>query len=153
MFELEDGLVQFTSVVVITVVCLMLFFAPRLCFAFNSVSALYKIILMVVIFIAGMAASRGANSGWDDFNVEYPGYNSKEVLTAMVYIIECYQGWDNANYVRLHMNTRSSLILTLSKVSGEISDCKRTLKWAGITAISILTCLNMLATLAFVCSH
>ncbi|KAF2108836.1 amino acid permease-domain-containing protein [Lophiotrema nucula] len=132
VFELEDGLIQYTGVVVITVVCLMLFFAPRLCFAFNAVSALYKIILMLVIFIAGMAASRGANSGWHDFNVEFPGYNSKEVLTAMVYIIECYQGWDNANYV-----------------SGEISDCKRTLKWAGITAISILTCLNMLVTLAF----
>ena len=153
VFELEDGLIQFTSVVVITVTCLMLFFVPRLCFAFNSVSALYKIILMVVIFVAGMSASRRANSGWDDFNVEYPGYNSKEVLTAMVYIIECYQGWDNANYVRIHINIRPSLILTLPKVSGEINDCKETLKWAGITTISILTCLNMLVTLAFVGSH
>jgi amino acid transporter len=99
-FEIEDGWIQFTSVVVQTVVCLMLYFAPRHCFALNSVSALYKIILMFVIFVAGIAASRGSDSGFNDFNVEYPGYNSKEVLTALVYVFQSFQGWDNANYVR-----------------------------------------------------
>lgn len=99
-FDIEDGWIQFTSIIVQTVVCLILFFAPRYCFALNTVSALYKIILMFVIFVAGIAASRGSNSGFNDFNVEYPGYNSKEVLTALVYVFQSFQGWDNANYVR-----------------------------------------------------
>ena len=86
----------------------MLYFAPRYTFTLNTLSALYKIVLMFVIFVAGIAASRGSNSGFNDFNVEYPGYNSKEVLTALVYVFQSFQGWDNANYVRSEYKTHGS---------------------------------------------
>ncbi|KAF2099470.1 hypothetical protein NA57DRAFT_55435 [Rhizodiscina lignyota] len=132
-FEPSLGLLNFTAVVIQTVVCLILFFARRLVFAFNTIIALFKIILMVFIFVAGMVhASRGSNSGFKDFNKEYPGYSNSQALTAMVYIILCYQGWDNANYV-----------------TGEVHRTKQTLKWARITSISIIGVLNTLATLAF----
>ncbi|KAF2234857.1 hypothetical protein EV356DRAFT_532407 [Viridothelium virens] len=130
--QLSLGQLKFTAVVVQTVVCLLLYFVRRLCFVFNSAFALYKIIFCLVIFVAGMIASRRSNSGFDDFDTQFSGYNGADSLTAMIYILLCYQGWDSANYI-----------------AGEIKDCKRTLKWSAVTAISILTCLYMLVTLAF----
>jgi hypothetical protein len=69
---------------------------------------------MLAVFVIGIRASRGPNSGFNDFNKEYPGYTTKGALTALVYIFESYQGWDNANYVsRIHpYQGRSRLFLT-----------------------------------------
>lgn len=107
-----EGQIRFTAVVVESVVCLMLFFARRLCFVFNSTFAIYKIFLLLVIFIVGMANSHGKDSGWHDFNKDYPGYNGVNTLTAMISIIFSYQGWDNANYVSHTTGARSSVMLT-----------------------------------------
>jgi len=114
--DIADGQIRFTAVVVQTVVCLMLFFARRLCFVFNSTFALYKIILLLFIFIAGMVASRGPNSGFNDFNEEYPGYNGVDTLTAMIYIIFSYQGWENANYVSEIITEMLCKVLTVRRL-------------------------------------
>lgn len=106
-----EGQIRFTAVVVESVACLLLFFTRRLCFVFNSTFAIYKIFLLLVIFIAGMANSRGEDSGWNDFNKEYPGYSGVDTLTAMISIIFSYQGWDNANYVSSGNVSRSSVLL------------------------------------------
>ena len=92
-------MVRFTAVVVQSVVCLLLYFARRLCFVFNSTFALYKIILLLFIFIVGMANSRGPDSGFRNFNEEYPGYKGEDALNAMLAVIYSYEGWDGANYV------------------------------------------------------
>lgn len=94
------GLANFTAVVIQTVVCLLLYFRRRVTFAFNTLFALYKIVYMIVLFAAGMNASRRPDSGWKDFGVTYPGYTSSQALGAMAWIILSYQGWENANYVR-----------------------------------------------------
>ena len=99
MSEISDGLVRYTAVVVQTVVCLLLYFARRLCFVFNSAFAVYKIILLVFIFIVGMINSRGPNSGLTDFNEKHPGYTSEDALNAMLAVIYSFEGWDGANYV------------------------------------------------------
>ncbi|KAI9709140.1 MAG: hypothetical protein M1820_003587 [Bogoriella megaspora] len=125
----QPGLHKFTAIVIQTVSCLLLYFARRLVFVFNTAFAVYKIILLLVIFIAGVVASRGANFGLDDFDTEYPNYSGVNTLTAMIYIIISYEGWQNAIFV-----------------AGEIKDYKRTLKWAAVTTIVVVTCLNMLAT-------
>ena len=98
--DIQDGQIKLTSVAVQTVACLLIFLARRLCFVFNTTIAVFKVLLLVIIFISGMAFIRGKTSELDDFNLEYPGYNGADALTAMMYIIFCYQGWDNANYVR-----------------------------------------------------
>lgn len=110
--DLSDGQIRFTAIVVQTVSCLLLFFARRLVFVFNSTFAAFKIILLLFIFFTGMANSRGQNSGWNDFNEEFPGYRGFETLTAMTYILFCYQGWDNANYVST-TKTLYGTVLTL----------------------------------------
>ena len=98
--DIPDGQIRFTAVVVQTVVCLLLFFARRLCFLLNTTFAFYKVILLLFIFIASMKASgERENVGFEDFDKEYSGYNGVDALTAMIYIIFSYQGWDNANYV------------------------------------------------------
>ena len=100
--QIPPGQLKFTAIVVQSVACLLMYFARRLCFVFNSTFALYKILLFLVIFVAGMVASRGPDSGFNDFNTKFPGFNGTDALTAMIYIILCYQGWENANYVRSH---------------------------------------------------
>jgi hypothetical protein len=63
-----------------------------------------------------MANSRKKDSGWNDFNTDYPGYSGVNALTAMVYIIFSYEGWDNANYVSY---------TTISDESGDVLTCRR----------------------------
>ena len=99
MSELSDGLVRYTAVVVQSVVCLLLYFARRLCFVFNSTFALYKIVLLLFIFITGMVNSRGPDSGLRDFSEKHSGYTSKNALNAILAVIYSYEGWDGANYV------------------------------------------------------
>ena len=99
MSEISDGLVRYTAVVVQTVVCLLLYFVRRLCFVFNSTFALYKIILLIFIFVVGMINSRGPDSGFRDFNEKYAGYKSVDALNAMLAVLYSYEGWDGANYV------------------------------------------------------
>jgi hypothetical protein len=96
---LDVRLINLTAIAVQTVVCLLLYFARRFTFTFNTTLAVYRIVLMIVLFVSGMMASRGPNSGLKDFNVDYPGYNGKDALSAMTYIILCYQAYENANYV------------------------------------------------------
>ena len=99
MSELSDGLVRYTAIVVQSVVCLLMYFARRLCFVFNSTFALYKIVLLLFIFIVGMVHSRGPSSGLQDFNEKHSGYRGKDALNAMLAVIYSYEGWDGANYV------------------------------------------------------
>ena len=99
MSDIPDGLVRFTAVVVQSVVCLLLYFARRLCFVFNSTFALYKIILLLFIFIVGMVNCRGPDSGLHNFDEKHSGYKGADALNAMLAIIYSYEGWDGANYV------------------------------------------------------
>lgn len=108
MSEISDGLVRYTAVVVQTVVCLLLYFARRLCFVFNSTFAFYKIMLLVIIFIVGMVNIKGQNSGLTDFNEKHPGYTSKDILNAMLSVIYSFEGWDGANYVRCSVGRQSA---------------------------------------------
>jgi hypothetical protein len=119
-----EGQIRFTAVVVETVVCLMLFFARRLCFVFNSTFAVYKIILLLVVFIAGMANSRGKDSGWNDFDKDYPGYNGVNTLSAMIAIIYSYQGWDNANYVSYPTAAELRIVLIFQRSPGRSETAK-----------------------------
>lgn len=97
---LDLRLVKSTAIVIQTWVCLILYFFRRPTFALNTIFAAYRIIFMVTIFVIGVAYS-GGPAGRKDFNVEYPGYNAKDVLSAFIYIIACSQGYENANYVSL----------------------------------------------------
>jgi hypothetical protein len=106
--DLPHGWVRFVAAVVQTVACLLLYFARRLCFMFNSVFALFKIILLLVLFAAGMAACHEPGSGLKDWGSTPPGAGGMNTLSAMIYVIFSYQGWEHTNYVSL-LSPKSTL--------------------------------------------
>lgn len=99
--DLDEGLIRFMLVIVQSVACLLLYFMRRLCFMFNSIFAVFKIVLLLVLIAAGVAASHKAGSGMSDFHVKQAGYGGINSLVAMIYVVYCYQGWEHTNYVSL----------------------------------------------------
>ena len=97
--EFDDRLLRFVAIVVITTVCLLLYFARRLCFILNNIFALFKVVLCLVLFGAGMYDIHKDDSGVKDFNERQPGSDPVSTIAAMVYILYSYQGWEHTNYV------------------------------------------------------
>jgi hypothetical protein len=98
--DIDDRLLRFLAVVVQTTVCLLLYFLRKFCFVANNIFALFKIILLVVIAGAGFRAATWPASGTSDFSTKQPDADIIDQLSAMVYILYCYQGWEHTNYVR-----------------------------------------------------
>ncbi|CRG91397.1 Low-affinity methionine permease [Talaromyces islandicus] len=127
--ELDKRLIGFIAITINFVTCLLLYFSSGLALALNRISAVYKIILMLIVFIAGAAASTKQDSGVHDFENTH-GSSSTETLAALVYILFAYQGWENANYV-----------------AGEIRAPKTTLRNGAGLAVLLVTSLYILVTL------
>lgn len=98
--ELDRRLIAFIAITINVITCLLLYFSNGLALALNRITAVYKIVLMLVVFVAGVAASSKQDSGASDFENTYSSDPTK-TLSALVYILFAYQGWENANYVRL----------------------------------------------------
>ncbi|OAL45369.1 amino acid transporter [Pyrenochaeta sp. DS3sAY3a] len=130
--EIDDRLIRFLGVVVQTVVCLMLYFLRRFCFMVNNIFALFKIILLLVIAGAGFRSARWSNSGTPDWGNNHPNRDTVDALSAMVYILYSYQGWEHTNYI-----------------AGEIKAPKETLRNAAFFSVTLVTVLYILASSAF----
>ena len=98
--DLDGRLVGYVAITINLVTCLLLYFSNGLALALNRLNALYKIGLLLAVFITGAVASREQGSGTQDFETTYSS-NLTQTLSALVYILFAYQGWENANYVRL----------------------------------------------------
>ncbi|GAM42072.1 F-box domain and ankyrin repeat protein [Talaromyces pinophilus] len=96
--DLDGRLVGYIAITINVATCLFLYFSNGLALALNRLNALYKIGLLLAVFIAGAVASREPDSGIRDFDTKYSS-NSTQTLSALVYILFAYQGWENANYV------------------------------------------------------
>jgi amino acid transporter len=96
--DMDDRLISLVAVFVQTAVCFLLYFGRQLTLFLNKAFAFYKISLMMAIFIGGMTAIN-RRQGYDDFKTVQPGYQGSSCLSAMIYILFSYQGWENANYV------------------------------------------------------
>ena len=66
----------------------------------NNLFAIFKVVLLFAIAVAGFIVSRQANSGTSDFNRGASTWSSIDALAAMIYIIFTYEGWEYTNYVR-----------------------------------------------------
>ncbi|KAL9044787.1 MAG: hypothetical protein Q9214_002100 [Letrouitia sp. 1 TL-2023] len=94
---LGEGAIKGVAVAICTVVCLLLYFVSPLCFVSNGPFAMMKVISLLVLFIAGIAASHGQIPSVADFNEKRPGYNTANLFLAMIPIISSYQGFINVN--------------------------------------------------------
>lgn len=97
--HMREGLVQLVAVVVIVVVCLLIYFLRPLCFILNSSFAIFKLILLFVLAVAGLVILRGDYAGVPDFHHRHSDSNATETVTGMIYVIFSYQGFINVNCV------------------------------------------------------
>lgn len=128
--DLDRRLVTFLAISVLTGVCLLHYFSRNSGLLLNLVFALYKIILIIVFIFAGCLSSRQEPNGRGDWNNQ--DVTKRDALAAMIYVIYSYQGWENANYV-----------------GGELKVASRDLKWGAFIAVSLVTVLYTLVTMAY----
>ncbi|KAH8655058.1 amino acid permease-domain-containing protein [Tricladium varicosporioides] len=130
--DLDDRLVRFIAVVILSAVSLLHYFSNKFGLFLNKLFALFKTILLLTVFIAGAKAAGKEGSGFGDFSQTHGMSNPADGLAAMVLIFYSYQGWENANYV-----------------AGEIRAPTRTLKIGAFLAVGLVTLLYVLVTLAY----
>lgn len=130
--QLDNRWLKFVQAVTQGVVCLALYFAYQLCMKLNKLFAIFKVCLIIAFSIAGFMASREGVSGLNDFRHKQEGYAGIDALSAMIYVIHSYQGWEYSNYI-----------------AGEFKAPKRTLRIAMLLAIGTITVLYLLVTSAF----
>jgi amino acid transporter len=99
--DVDQRSLRFIAIIVITVATLLLYFVRRLCFFANNIFAVFKIILTLIIFGVGIRLSQRPNSGLVDFNEKQDGASVYGSLTAMIYILYSYQGWEHTTYVSI----------------------------------------------------
>lgn len=97
--QLDESLVKFLAVVNQTVICLLLYFLRRVSFMLNSLFAIFKIVFLLVLFVAGMVATSKEDSGTPDFGYRHPNSSALDSAAAMIWVIYAYQGWEHTNYV------------------------------------------------------
>jgi amino acid transporter len=99
--DLDSRLVRFIAIVVLSAVCILHYSSNRFGLFLNKLFALFKTILLLTVFIAGMKAIGKEGSGLADFYDNHGVRHPTDGLSAMVLILYSYQGWENANYVCL----------------------------------------------------
>lgn len=99
--ELDSRLVRFIAIVCVSVVCLLHYSSSKAGLFLNKLLAWYKVILLVVVFSAGITYAHKNGSKWHDDTIP-PRGSSLDAMGAMVSVFYTYQGWENANYVRQH---------------------------------------------------
>ncbi|KAF2730347.1 hypothetical protein EJ04DRAFT_567848 [Polyplosphaeria fusca] len=134
--DLDSRLVRFIAVCVVTLVCIIHYSSSRAGLFLNKTLFWYKIVLLFVVFVAGISYSDKHGSQWHDRTAPERG-SSMDGLAAMVLIFYSYQGWENANYV-----------------AGEIRALEgrtpaRTLKIGAFLAVGIVWFLYVTVTVAY----
>jgi amino acid transporter len=130
--EFDRRLVAFIAVAVLTVICLLHYFSSGAGLFLNKILAYYKTGLLFAVFVAGVMARNDPDSGKNDWSKSDSPHSSFSTLSAMIYILYSYQGWENANYV-----------------GGEIKVDKPDLQLGGYLAVTATMILYVLATVGY----
>ncbi|KAL7267445.1 hypothetical protein RUND412_009973 [Rhizina undulata] len=144
----DPRLQKFVAVVCLTFVCLIHLFSRKMGIMINNVLAVYKVLLLSFVVVAGFACMAGARV---DEGGEAPGYglnNLKDMFkgyqprgphdyaTAMLGVLYSFQGWENANYV-------------LAEVKRPKGNEAKTFKRAILIAFAVVSLLYILANVAY----
>ena len=82
------------------IICLALYFSRTCCFLLNNLFALFKVVFLLVLAIAGFVATRHPDSGTRDYGKRHAEFDSFKCLAAMIHVIYTYEGWEYTNFVR-----------------------------------------------------
>ncbi|KAK6528970.1 hypothetical protein TWF694_004196 [Orbilia ellipsospora] len=146
-----------TGFFVITGICSIHAFLPRLGIHIGNILGSFKVILLMVVVCAGFAVlanpegvlDDGQKSGnykyfdgvWNATTVETPadvramiacGGDANNAPIALAQVIFAYTGWENANYVL-----------------SEVKNPTKTLKWSAPIAVTTVSILYVLANVAY----
>lgn len=134
-----------------TVVCLLLYFLRRFCFVANNIFALFKVVFILVVAGSGFRTTGREHSGTKDFSTKQPDASVVDTLSALVYILYSYQGWEHTNYVYLPQTiNKDGPLPDLEQIAGEIKAPKKTLRNAAFFSVGLVTILYILISAAFV---
>jgi amino acid transporter len=143
----DQRLLRFIAVSALTFVCLLHYFSGRAGRALNQVLAMLKIVMLVVVLVAGIVRVSGQVK--TDWSLEASTVPSSSA-TAFLQILFSFSGWENATFVSNHSNPLLDSCL-LFKVTGEIAN-HQILKRGFISAVWIVGILYVLVNLVFVSS-
>lgn len=149
-------IIDFYALSVLTVVCLMHYFTPRLGLFLNKLTAGFKIILLLIMAFRGIAQRNQPGSGHQE-GFAFTGLNTRQVLnttlasngtavsnatsashpgsyhiSGFIYIVYSYGGWENANYV-----------------IGDLKFENRSLRIGAFSAVGIVTFLYMMLNVGY----
>jgi amino acid transporter len=130
--KFDKRLVNLVAVSILTIICFINYFSKDAGLFLNKLLAWYKVGLLSTVFIAGVVVRNQPGSGISDWGEYHEGRSVADTLSALIYILYSFQGWENANYV-----------------AGEIKADKPTLQRGGFLAIITVTLLYGLATVGY----
>lgn len=99
--ELQRDTVAYLAVSVLTLVCFIHFFSPRIGLFLNRYFAIFKVAFLIAIIVAGIHAGFQPGSGRHENWGWYGGNRPPllDVFSAMIFVIYSYTGWQTAFYV------------------------------------------------------
>ena len=127
--KFDSRLMKIIAIVILGIVCLLLWITPKTGLFLNKLLALYKVVLLLVLGIAGIAARQNRGSGAHDWSSPEVGVNT---ISGLIFIIYSYTGWENANYI-----------------IGDIHTKRRDLRNGAFGAVALVTMLYTLMSLGF----
>jgi amino acid transporter len=130
--DFDKRLVNLVAVAILTIICFINYFSKDAGLFLNKLLAFYKVGLLFAIFVAGALVRNKPGSGSGDWRENHGGGSAIDTLSAIIYILYSFQGWENANYV-----------------AGEIKADKPTLRRGGFLAIITVTIIYILATVGY----
>jgi amino acid transporter len=96
----DQRLLRFIAVVILSLLCLLHYFSARTGRALNVTLAASKVVMLVVLFIAG--AIKAGRSNVHDFftkNDSSPSSGVSSAAAGFISILFSFQGWENATFV------------------------------------------------------
>jgi amino acid transporter len=96
--HVDSRVVKLVAVCAISAVCVVLFSLPRFGMFLNKMLAIFKVVLLLAVFSKGMEFANRTDNAFS--NDSHSGTSSFiDNMSAFVYVIYSYTGWENANYV------------------------------------------------------
>ncbi|KAI9709365.1 MAG: hypothetical protein M1820_003485 [Bogoriella megaspora] len=140
--KFDPALVRTLAISIVTLICFLHYTWNRLGLFLNKAFALYKIMLCLVVFVAGVRAwnNDSLRMAGEKFGESYPG--NTNALSALIVIFYSYEGWENATYV-------AGEIAALRASPGR-STSSATLRKGAMLAVVLVTMLYFLVALGYV---
>lgn len=123
----DERLTRLLAVVILTFICVVIFRSSRITLLLGKALAALKIVLLLVVLVAGAVKARDRKVSWSDQASGDPSNSA----AAFLLILFSYGGWENATFV-----------------AGEIEDYE-TLKQGFIIAVSVVGTLYTLVNVVF----